>query len=236
MRLSSRGVVRSTPRSLAPCGMRRISSCSRCSVSRRDVVAPESRPHEPHAAVDVEADAAGRDDAVGGAHRRHAADREAVAPVDVGHRHARLDDPRQRRDVGDLLTAPRRCRGSRTARRSHTPARARACRPRARGGRRSRRCVRVRAWWSSPVGLPTGSLSDYALRSARGTSRSGVMSRWPRYDVTGRARRSDVPPCGSVVDRLAACSPPRGDAVAPAMPPITTQSDPWRRDRARIVS
>jgi hypothetical protein len=68
-----------------------MSSCSRCST------------HEPHAAVDVEADAARRDDAVGGVHGRHAADGKAIAPVDVGHGETRFDDPRQRRDVGDLV-------------------------------------------------------------------------------------------------------------------------------------
>ena len=56
-----------------------------------------------HAAVDVVADAARRDDAVRELGRRDAADREAVALVDVGHRQRRLDDPRQRRHVLQLL-------------------------------------------------------------------------------------------------------------------------------------
>jgi hypothetical protein len=58
---------------------------------------------QPHAAVDVVAHAAGRHDAVGQRRRSDGADREAVALVDVGHRHRRLDDPRQRRDVLQLL-------------------------------------------------------------------------------------------------------------------------------------
>src|SRR5262249_34863438 len=61
---------------------------------------------EAHAAVDVEADAAGRDHAaLGRIEGRHAADREAVAPVNVGHRERRADDARQARDVRDLLEA-----------------------------------------------------------------------------------------------------------------------------------
>ena len=58
---------------------------------------------QPHAAVDVVADAAGGDDAVRRRGRGQAADREAVALVDVGHRDRGLDDPRQRRDVLQLL-------------------------------------------------------------------------------------------------------------------------------------
>ena len=74
-----------------------------------------------HAAVDVVADAARRDDPVGRQRRGDAADREAVALVHVGHRQRRLDDPRQRRHVLQLLQravargsrrgSPRRQRG-----------------------------------------------------------------------------------------------------------------------------
>ena len=56
------------------------------------------------ATVDVEADAAGRDDAVaisvGGG---DSTDGEAVAPVDVGHGHGAADDARQESHVGHLL-------------------------------------------------------------------------------------------------------------------------------------
>ena len=67
------------------------------------VVGRERRGEQADAAVDVVAHAAGRDDSVRGLGRRQAADREAVALVDVGHRQARLDDPRQRGDVLELL-------------------------------------------------------------------------------------------------------------------------------------
>src|SRR5262249_30229810 len=69
-----------------------------------DVLVIKVRPHEPHAAIDVIADAAGGDDAalirVG---RADAADAEAVAPVDVWHRQAGDLDTGKERDVGDLL-------------------------------------------------------------------------------------------------------------------------------------
>src|SRR5581483_10779688 len=55
------------------------------------------------AAVDVVPDATRRHDALFFVERRDPADREAVAPVDVGHREGRADDPRKRRDVRDLL-------------------------------------------------------------------------------------------------------------------------------------
>ena len=62
------------------------------------------RQHEQaHAAVDVVADAARRDHAVGWLGRRDAADREAVALVDVRHRQRRADDPGQRGHVLELL-------------------------------------------------------------------------------------------------------------------------------------
>jgi len=57
-----------------------------------------------HAAGNVEADATRGDHAaVIGIERGDAADRKAVAPVRVGHRERRLDDARQRGDVGNLL-------------------------------------------------------------------------------------------------------------------------------------
>jgi hypothetical protein len=61
--------------------------------------------HQAHAAVDVVAHSTRRDDALLLVHRGHAADGEAVAPVDVGHRQRRLHDPRQVRHVADLLQA-----------------------------------------------------------------------------------------------------------------------------------
>ena len=76
---------------------------------RRQVAAATSSSREvgaqqPHAAVDVVADAAGRDHAarrwIG---RRHAADGEAVAPVDVRHGQRVADDARQEGHVGHLL-------------------------------------------------------------------------------------------------------------------------------------
>ena len=74
---------------------------------RRQAVAgifdPNVRAQQPHAARDVVADSAGRDDPVVHAERGDAADREAVAPVNVGHRIRRLDDPRQAGDVAHLL-------------------------------------------------------------------------------------------------------------------------------------
>ena len=70
---------------------------------RAHVVELELRAHQSHATVDVEADAARRDDAVGLIHGRHAADGEPVAPVDVRHRDARGDDAGERGHVRDLL-------------------------------------------------------------------------------------------------------------------------------------
>ena len=70
---------------------------------RPHVFDAEPRAHQPHAAVDVEADAARRDDAVGLVHGRDAADGKAVAPVDVRHRDAGAHDAGQGRDVGHLL-------------------------------------------------------------------------------------------------------------------------------------
>ncbi len=71
--------------------------------ARREVAVREPRREQPHAAVDVVADAAGRHDPLDRVERGHAADREAVAPVDVGHGERVPDDARQVRHVGDLL-------------------------------------------------------------------------------------------------------------------------------------
>ena len=57
---------------------------------------------EPHAAVDVEANPTRGDHARLGVHGRHAANREPIAPVCIGHGEARFDDPWQRRDVRGL--------------------------------------------------------------------------------------------------------------------------------------
>ena len=69
----------------------------------RDVGRREVGPQQPHAAVDVVADAAGADDAVLDVGGDDAADREPVALVDVGHRERRLDDAREGRAVRHLL-------------------------------------------------------------------------------------------------------------------------------------
>ena len=55
-----------------------------------------------NAAVDVEPDAAGRDDAFLGVHRGDPADGKAVAPVHVGHGQRVPDDAGQVRDVDEL--------------------------------------------------------------------------------------------------------------------------------------
>ena len=69
-----------------------------------DVVPRQVGSEQPDAAIDVVADAARRDDApllrVG---RRHAADAEAIAPVDIGHGQAGLLNARQGRHVDHLL-------------------------------------------------------------------------------------------------------------------------------------
>src|SRR5215218_5656087 len=57
---------------------------------------------EPHAAVDIETDAARADHAALRVEGCDPAYREAVPPVDVGHGQRRLDYPRQRRDVPEL--------------------------------------------------------------------------------------------------------------------------------------
>ena len=71
--------------------------------SRPYVALFERGPHQPHAAVDVEADAAGRDHAVVAVHGRHAADGETVALVNIGHGQARPHDSRQRGHVHGLF-------------------------------------------------------------------------------------------------------------------------------------
>ena len=77
----------------------------------------------------------------------HAADREAVAPVRVGHHQARPDDARQRRDVGrlheDLLVhlADELLGGEDARRHAHALARVRRA-ARTRRGRRGRRFAR----------------------------------------------------------------------------------------------
>ena len=69
-----------------------------------DLVVGQAGAKGPHAAGDVEADAAGRDDAAGvRIERRDAADGKAVAPMGVRHGVRGLHDPRQGRDVRRLL-------------------------------------------------------------------------------------------------------------------------------------
>ena len=97
------GVSRSAPRAPVPWGTRRIELVQQLLESRGDVVPAQAGAHQPHAAVDVEADAARRDHALALVDGGHAADGKAVAPVDVGHGDAGLDDAGQRGDVGDLL-------------------------------------------------------------------------------------------------------------------------------------
>jgi hypothetical protein len=58
---------------------------------------------QPDAAVDVVAHAARGEHALVGVEGGHAADGEAVAPVDVGHGEGGADDPRELGDVGNLL-------------------------------------------------------------------------------------------------------------------------------------
>ena len=83
-----------------------VQPCDEVFQDRADFVLDEVSTQQPDTAVDVEAHTAGRDDAVLHAGRRDAADREAVAPVDVGHRHRGADYAREKRDVGDLLHRP----------------------------------------------------------------------------------------------------------------------------------
>jgi hypothetical protein len=59
---------------------------------RLDLLACEPRRHQSHAAVDVVADAAGRDDSLIEIKCRDATDREAVTPMDIWHCERRGDD------------------------------------------------------------------------------------------------------------------------------------------------
>ena len=71
---------------------------------RLDVLVKQVRAKQPHSAVDVVPDAAGRDDsAFVGIGRADAADRESVAPVDVRHGQAGELDPWQSGDIGYLV-------------------------------------------------------------------------------------------------------------------------------------
>src|SRR5579864_117731 len=71
---------------------------------RLHVLVKEIALDEAHAAVDVVAHAAGGDHAAFvGISGAHAADAEAIAPVNIGHGHAGQLDARQKRDVRDLL-------------------------------------------------------------------------------------------------------------------------------------
>jgi hypothetical protein len=72
-------------------------------LSVAQLVGVERQREQPHTAIDVISHAAGRNDPIGRERRRDAADRKAVTLVDVGHRQCRVDDPRQRRHVGELL-------------------------------------------------------------------------------------------------------------------------------------
>ena len=76
---------------------------------------------QPHATVDVAADAGWRSDVVRRLGRGHAAD--AVTLIDVRHRQRRIDDPRQRRDVLQPARATGPPRAARSARGRRTPAR-----------------------------------------------------------------------------------------------------------------
>ena len=82
-----------------------------------------------HAAPDVVADPARRDDAVVDAERGDAPDREPVPPVDVGHGVRSPDDPRQAGDVTNLLERVLELPGRASSARSRTRVRARASAP-----------------------------------------------------------------------------------------------------------
>eukprot|EP00982_Pelagococcus_subviridis_P010751 31027-Pelagococcus_subviridis.AAC.5 len=71
----------------------------------RDVALHEVRPHDAHAAIDVEPDASWRDHRGGIAHveRGDVSDAEPVPAVDVRHRDRLAHDPGQARDVRELL-------------------------------------------------------------------------------------------------------------------------------------
>jgi len=87
-----------------PGGNRSEQRVAQLVLDRLDHARGQAGGEQPHAAGDVEPHAAGGDDAAflrveGG----HAADGESIAPVRVGQRKRRFDDPRQRGYVGDLL-------------------------------------------------------------------------------------------------------------------------------------
>ena len=67
-----------------------------------DLVDRERGPQESHAAVDVVPDPPRRDDPLGEVERRHSADREPVAEVDVRHRQRVALDARKGRHVREL--------------------------------------------------------------------------------------------------------------------------------------
>ncbi len=99
-----RAAKRIAPR-LAGAGRNLPEKCfDQCAQVRLHLAIAEVGAHKAHAAVDVVADAARGDDApfiwIGGA---NAADRKAVAPVDVRHRQAGMLNTRQESDVRDLL-------------------------------------------------------------------------------------------------------------------------------------
>jgi hypothetical protein len=71
--------------------------------TRTELLGRQRQREQPHAAVDVVADAARRDDPVRQSGRRDTTDRKTVALVDIGHRQRRLDDARKRGDVLQLL-------------------------------------------------------------------------------------------------------------------------------------
>ena len=70
---------------------------------RQDILHVQLRAHHADAAVDVVAHAAGGDHAIGQTGGDYAADREAVALVNVRHRHRLPDDSGQRGRVDQLL-------------------------------------------------------------------------------------------------------------------------------------
>jgi hypothetical protein len=71
--------------------------------ARLQIADREIGPEQPDSAVDVVSDPARADHAaLFRIERRHTTDREAVAPVDIGHPDRPPDDPGQTGDVGDL--------------------------------------------------------------------------------------------------------------------------------------
>ena len=71
---------------------------------RLHIVEREIGDNQAHAAVDVESDAAGRNDAAfAHVHRCDAADRKAIAAMAIGHAERVTRNPGQSGDVADLL-------------------------------------------------------------------------------------------------------------------------------------